>query len=869
MRLYPASFRSRFGADLVRFYRADRSRPEHRGLVGGARFWARTVTDLLRVSWSEHRSERASLVFASRGGRTLKGIAVDFRQAWSGLRRAPGFTVLAVATFGVGVGAATTMFSVVHGVLLTPLPLPEADRLVQVEERELDNPDTRWTAWGNYADLRASGVFEELSAWSFNVVTWTGGEEARQLVAREVTASFFPVVGVAPVLGRVFGESEQAEGEHRVVVLSHWIWRSAFDGEQRVLGSTLTLEGEPYTVIGVMPPDFDFPFEAEAWVPLRPVTNPACVRRCHRFRMTGRLLPGTTLELTQAAATRVAERLEREHPVANAGNYFIVSPQLDEYVAEARPALLLLTGAVGVLLLIACVNMTGLILARSLRRAAEVRVRSALGATGLRLAGLLVAEAVLLGVEGALAGSGLALLGVRGALALASDTIPRAANVGVDVPVLVFAAVLSFAAALLVSLLPAIRFAREANARIASGTRLSAGRSASRIRRALVVSQLALALMLTTGTVLLTRSFLRMAAVDTGIEPDDVVTVGIRLPDARYPSQQAAARYFTELLPQLEAIPAVERAGATLMPPIAETGWRNTLTIRSRPVPESERPSIRYDLIAPGYFEAIGARVIEGRDFAMRDLMGPASVAIVNRAAADRYWPETEVLGQEILGGDTFERPWLRVVGVVEDVRQSLFEPVQPEVYVPIQHDRVLGLTLVIRARPGTAPTVVREIREVIATHDRDVPITATGMLRDRIDMAIARPRFNARLISIFAGLAVLLACVGTYGVLAFGVSLRRREIGIRTAIGAGRTGVIGLVLREATLIAGFGITLGVLGSLTVSSLMSGMLFEIEPTDPVTLVLAVLAIAAVAFTAALRPAWVAASIDPVEALRPD
>jgi hypothetical protein len=305
------------------------------------------------------------------------------------------------------------------------------------------------------------------------------------------------------------------------------------------------------------------------------------------------------------------------------------------------------------------------------------------------------------------------------------------------------------------------------------------------------------------------------------------------------------------------------------MPPIAEAGWQNTLTIRSQPVPESERPSIRYVLVSPGYFEAIGARVIEGRDFEMRDLEGPASAAIVNRTAAERYWPDTEVLGQEILGGDTFERPWLRVVGVVGDVRQSLSEPVQPEVYVPIQHDRVLGLTLVIRARPGTAPTVLHGLREVIATHDRDVPITATGLLGDRIDMAVAGPRFNARLISIFAGLAVLLACVGTYGVLAFGVSLRRREIGIRAAIGAGRAGVIGLVLREAALIAGIGIMLGMVGSLAVSGLLSGMLFEVTPTDPVTMFLAALAIAAVALTAAVRPAWVAASVDPIEALRPD
>lgn len=868
LHLYPPRFRRRYRTELLECFDQDRRRPQFAGASGAARFWFHTLRDLLRTAATEWWWAVKAPRVGCEGRRSGGGLVADLRFAARSLRRDRTFSAVSIVTLGLGIGATTAVFTVVHSVLLRPLDFPDPDRLVRVYELERENPNARMVAYGNYLDLRDVDVFESLAIWAYSSHVLTGVDRAAQLRTREVSASFGPTLGAPAVLGRWISPDEERLGR-RVVVLSYGLWQSAFGGDSAVLQRAITLDGEPYAVVGVMAPGFDYPGEAQAWVPLVPVTNPVGLRRWHRHNMVGRMRPGVTVEEVNRLLVPVGDRLAAAYPETNTGNYFEAVSLLDTMVAEARPTLRVLFGAVIVLLLIATVNLTSLVYARTGAREQEIAIRTALGASGARLGRMLLAECVVLAGAGGLAGLAIAHVGVRSLVALSSGAIPRADTVAVAAPVVLFAAAVSTITGFLLGLIPIRKLGsgRVAAAQALSGRRSSAGRRAIRSRRLLVTTELALALVLTVAAALLVRSFQALTGVDPSVDVERLLALDVRLPGGpRYETQADVARFLENVLPNVEAVPGVDRAAAMLTPPINDTGWFNSMTRRDHPLPEAEVPPIGYNVVSSGYFETVGVPLLAGRTFRPDEPAGGRRVAVINRAGAEQYWPNESPIGKLILGNAATDSNWVEIIGVSENVRQSLVEPPHPEVYVPLAQDRVLSFVVLVRT-PGDASVAGRPVEQVLLRADPDMPISRVGPYAQRVSQLTARPRFSATLMGTFATLALVLACVGVYGLFALAVIQRRREIGIRIAVGADRTRVLGWILGDAAAMCAIAILLGVAGALGVSRLLNALLFGVSPTDPGTITLAAVAIAAVSLGAALVPARMATRVDPMVVLR--
>ncbi len=867
VRLYPRAFRATYANDLLSTFRADRDRTEFSGVLGSVRFWSHTVADVVRTSVTLRRDGVAKgLTKRPRRSNPLAGIGCELRLSVRTLAREPGFTVVALITLGLGIGATTAVFTIVNGVMLTPLAYSEPEQLVRVYERERDNPNARMVAYGNYVDLDDSGVFEDLAIWAYSSHTLTGEDRARRVLSREVSADFARVLGVAPVMGRWINAAEEV-GRERVVVLSDALWRSNFASADSVLGRAIQLDGEPFTVVGVMPTGFDFPYNAQAWIPLAPVTDQIGMRNRHRHNMVGRLALDQSLDQTTVRLREVAQRLEQDNPELNAGNYFDAVPLLDDVVGNVNAALKVLFGAVALLLLIACVNIASLVLVRSTVRAKELAVRVALGASRARLVAHVLSEALLLGVGGGVIGLLLASVGVDAVLRLAAGSIPRTETVGLHGPVFVFAFLAALASGVLVGLLPLARLERHGlqDSNVLTGHRVGASRDTVRNRRTLVIAQLTIALILAVGAALLGRSLRQMISVDTGVNAVGVASIALRLPRAGYPDSPAVARGLAGIVARIERIPGVTRAAAMLTPPMSDNGWANNLTIRDRPTPLTERPAIGYNMVTGGYFETLEVPVLAGNVFgdAVRE---SESVIVINEAAANRYWPDVDPIGKQIMGNVDVGVPWATVVAVVGDIRQSINEPPRPEVFVPPVQDlnRSYGLLARTDGEPGMFQ---RQITEAINTFDPDIAVDSESPLTDRLGGVTAAPRFNAVVMSVFAGLALLLATVGVYGVLAYTVVAKRKEIGIRIALGSSRGRVLAKTMGEAARLVGISIVLGVLGVLALGSLIENMLFDVTAADPATIALVCGAVAFATFVAALLPARKASGVDPVTALR--
>ncbi len=877
LHLYPRAFRERFGPDLVSFFREHRRHPRFAGRVGRLRFWIHTLGDLGRTSvteWIDTLRHREGAAGRSADppyeDRSMERTVADLRYAVRSLIRDPVFTAVSVITLGFGIGATTAVFTVVHGVLLAPLDFPEPDRLVRVYELERENSNARMVAYGNYADLRdgAQG-FEELAIWRYLSHALTGVDRALQLRTRGVSANFARTLGAQPIRGRWISPEEERTGAP-VVVLSYSLWRSAFGVSDDILFRTVHLDGGPFTVIGVMPPGFDFPFGADAWVPLAPVTDPSGLRGWHRHNMVGRLKPGVSPEDANRLMALIAQRLEEASPETNAGNYFEARPLLETMVAGIRPALRVLFGAVAILLLVACVNMTNLVHARSMTRERELAVRTALGASDSALRRMLLSESFVLALAGGALGILVAVGGVRVVVAMSAGSIPRADGIGINLVVFAFAAAVSVGAGLLVGLIPLLRRGSRRSASYAEALysgKSTGSRRGVRNRRFLVTAELALALMLTVGAGLLVRSFSELVNVDPGVDAERLVAFNVRLPGSeRYADREGVARFIETLAADVETVPGVERAASALTPPVDATGWFFSLAIRSRPTPEAERPPIGYNLVSSGYLETVGARLLEGRGFRAGELLPGERIGVINRAAAERFWPDESPLGALVLGDVDADTAWVRVIGVVENIRQSLTNPPHPEAYVLIGPDFVLSFALLVRSdRDPNA--VAREVEAVIRRADPDIPVTDVGPFSDRLGNLTAAPRFSATLMSGFAGLALLLAFSGVYGVIAFSVAQRRREVAIRLAVGASPRRVLASVMGRATVLGMAAIAIGLVGSVMLSRLFTGLLFGVMPTDTVTLLSASAVIATATLAAAAVPAFAAIRVDPMNVLR--
>ena len=793
----------------------------------------------------------------------------DLRFAVRGLRRSPVFAVTVLATLALGIGANTAIFSFVDALLLRPLPYPEPDRLVTIwqDYTETGGPEQEWFTPPDFADVREhASTIEAVTLIDGFGATLTNAGEPVLLNGGLVSVEWFDVVGVTPALGRGFAADDGQAGD--VVVLSHTVWRDRFGGDTAVVGGTITLNGNPTTVIGVMPQGFESPIaQADLWAPATASTYSGCGRGCYVMRVIGRLAQDATVAQAEAELAGIARSIVEQAPAVKAGMQFRVIGLHALIAGPAEPALLALLGAVGLLLLIACVNIANLLLARAGTREREVAVRSALGAGRRRLMRQLMTESVVLGVAGGALGVLLSLWGVRLLVGMTPPGTPRLDEVAIDLRVLGFAAALSIVTGVLFGLVPAAQLARtRLTSALRDGERTTAARH--RMRGALVVAEIALALMLLVGAGLLVRSFVRLQTVDPGFAPENVMTASLLMPPASYESPAQFNPFYSELLDRLSARPGVVTAGASSILPMSGGDSDIGFLIEGRPMPadRSEAPVAWYRSISADYFRAMGMRLVQGRGITAEDRADAPPVVVINETLARRHWPNENPVGQRITSEGP-EGPWTTVVGVVADVRDNgLDAPPQVEMFLPYQQvpSRFMNFVLRTETDPqALAPAVRAEVQRL----DPNLPVTAIGTMRDLVRTSTAMPRLYLSFFGFFAGVALVLAAVGIYGITAYTVTQRTQEIGIRMALGARQGDVLRLVLRHAVLLVAAGVVLGVAGALALSRQLSALLYDLSPTDPATFATIALILAGVALAASVLPALRAARIDPQVALR--
>ncbi len=803
----------------------------------------------------------------------------DLRYGLRTLAKSPGFTLVALLTLGLGIGANAAIFSVVQGVLLRPLPYQEPERLVRVfhthaEQGVMDGAFSPQ----DFDDLTRElagprGPWERLGAYFFTPgqsgMTLTGEGEPRRLEAAMVSAGFFTALGVEAARGRTLRPEENVPGADRVVLLSDRLWRRSFGADPRIVGGTLRLDGEAYTVAGVMPPSFQFPArEVDLWAPISLIGEDDIPhRRSLRWmHVVGRLRPGTSLERADVQTDALLARLAAAYPDSNEGwSAGRVVPLHEALVGDVRPALVVLLAAVAGVLLIACANLANLLLARATTRGRELAVRAALGAARRRLVRQLLTESVLLALAGGVLGLFLAVWGVDALVALAAGELPRPDEVTPDARVVAFTFAVSLLTGLAFGLLPALRASRLADLHAAlkeGGRGGGGGRGRSLARNGLIVAETALAVVLLVAAGLMLRSFWSLVHVDPGFRAENVLSLSLTFPEYPEPTQLAAAR--DEVIRRVEELPAVIAAGASKTLPLEGGGEPYGFTVPGRAGALAEvQPQAGTFIVSPGYFRALGIPLLAGRSFTARDDDGERPVVVVNRAFARQLWGGEEAVGKTLLLG---EIP-LEVVGVVGDVRSGgLAAEPGSAVYIPQSLAPRSDMKLFLRTAADPL-AVAGAVREAIWSFDRDLPISDVAALAQVVAEDVARPRFLTTLLGLFGALALTLAAVGLYGVVAYGVGQRTHEIGIRMALGARRGQVLRNVVGQGMRWTLLGLALGLAGAFAATRLLAGLLFGVAPTDAATFAGVALLLATAAALASWLPARRAAATDPLTALR--
>jgi putative ABC transport system permease protein len=802
----------------------------------------------------------------------------DLRYALRALRRSPGFALVAVLTLALGIGLNTAIFSVVNGVLLRPLPFRAPDQLVRLhhvhpEEAAEGGPFSPQ----DLEDLQggASG-FESLAAYLYQEgnasLRLTGEGEPSQVQVAHVSREFFPLLGVNAAAGRTLRAEENVPGADRVVVLSDALWRSRYDGDPSLVGRTLTLRGEPFTVVGIMPPSFSFPDNsAEAWVPLSLIGEDDIPRErgLRWMNVVGRLRPGTSPETALASVNSVLVRLAQEHAESNEGwGRARLETLREAVVGPVAPALMVLLGTVALVLLVACANLANLLLARASAREREIAIRTAMGAGRGRLVRQMLTESLVLALLGGALGLAMAGAGVRALLVLSAGTIPRPNEVGIDGRVAAFALLLSVATAVLFGLVPALRAARGATAQtLRDGGRGGTERRGAGTRAALVLAQTAAAMVLLVGAGLLVNSFWRLLNVDPGFRSDNVLVASFEIPGDRYDSGDKINAYRGEVMRLVGEVPGVEAVGSAKTQPLRGGGEPYEFTLPGRSGPDAKvTPGSGTMMVTPGYFEALSIPLVRGRAFDARDELAESPyVLMINQAAARRWFPGTDPVGQSLqMGTLTFT-----VIGVAGDVRnEGLASAPQPAVYFPSSIAPRRATQLFIRTT-GDPAALAGAVRRAIRTADPQQPITSLRTMESAMAESVAQPRFFTLILSLFGAVAVFLAALGLYGVVAYTVTRRTPEIGIRMALGARAGEVVRMVIGRSALPTAAGILAGTVAALLLSRLMASMLFEVRPADPVTFTAAAALLAVIALVASWLPARRAARIQPTHALRGD
>jgi putative ABC transport system permease protein len=800
-------------------------------------------------------------------------LAQDIRYAFRALARNPGFTMAAVATLALGIGANTAIFTVVHAVLLRPLPYPAPERLVRITETA--NGSLSSVAPPNYLDWRAqAGVFEAMAAFDGQEVTLHAGADPQRIPGYRVTAGFFPALGVAPVLGRAFREEDDRSGGGGSVVLGHGLWRRVFGGDAAVLGRAVRINGRAHEVVGVMPAGFDYPGKADLWLPMAFEAGEvdAGARGAHYISVVARLKEGVSLEAARARMRAVAEGLARAYPRTNEGAGATVLPLLELSVSQVRPALLMLLVAAGFVLLIACANVAHLLLARTSARRGELAVRSVLGAGQARLLRQLLTESAVLGLLGGTLGLVVAWSALEALLGLMPRDLPRAESIELDLAALAFTAGLCGLAALGSGLVPARQVLREDLASALGGLRRGSSVSTGRgTRRALVASEVALALVLLVGAGLSLKSLARLQQVDPGFVPQGILAFSLDLPPAGYPEVPQAKAFFGRLLERLAAQPGVTSTAAVSIPPLDPRGFGGTFAVDGKPHEGPDEPLTQVRVVTPDYFRTLGIPLRRGRAFTWGDVEERTAVAVISESAARRYWPGVDPLGRRLrlhVGYvEQEDQHGREIVGVVGDVKLSALDvEAKPVVYVPLAQYASYEMTVLVRSEREPM-AALPDARAQVRALDPELALAGVARLAERVPGAQAHARFRALLLGVFGALALLLAVVGLYGVVAYGVSRRTHEIGVRVALGAQASDVRRLVVREGLAPVAAGIAAGLLGAAALARLAEGLLFGVRPLDLPILALVSGVLLLVSAAACTVPALRAARVDPLRALR--
>jgi predicted permease len=806
------------------------------------------------------------------------------RFAFRQLSKSPGFSIAAIVTLALGIGATTAMFSLVNAVLLRPLPFPESDRVtwIQYDDSGYGGDGTGTFSYPNFFDFRAQQrSFASIASYRGSGNTLTGTGEARQINTEVVSADFFRVLGVAPLLGRDFTLDDEKPGV-KVVILNWDLWQQTFGGRRELIGGSIKLGGDVFEVIGVMPARFSFPIQTPApdlWMSPGVENNGAKEMRQNRsasfLDVIGRLKPGVRLSAAHADLQVIATNLNKQYPEPNHGlTKIITAPELDHIVGDMRPALRILFAAVGGVLLIACVNVAGLLLARASRRRPEIGVLAALGASRGTIVRQLLVESILLSLAGGALGVLLSVWIVEALRHLLPNTLPRFEHVAIDPPVLFFAAVVSIATGILFGILPAWRMSRvqpiiaiREHGRGSRGSRGYGGRN--RLQSWLVIAETALGLVLLVGSGLLIRSFLRVIAVDPGFKPHNVLTFSLSVPDKVY-GHDGRIRFFYELAPRLAALPGVQSVAASAPLPLSNSEINIGFEIEGRHFEPGGEPSEHMAVAIPGFFRTMGIPLLAGRDFTAADNEKGAGVVIVNEALAKKYFPGEKALGKHIKPGvsdGTFPAAMREIVGIVGSVkRKGLTAEMDPQYYLPWEQALITWPTIAIRS--ANDPTnLIPSIRSIVAGLDRDIPVFRFATLDHVVSQAAADVRFQTLLFGSFAFMALFLAAVGLYAVLSYMVAQRAGEIGVRMALGAQRGHVLSLILRRGAALAVVGVVIGLAASAAVTRQMTGMLYGIHPLDPLTLATVTTILLVVSIVASFAPAYHAARLDPMRVLR--
>jgi len=813
----------------------------------------------------------------------------NFRYALRALAKQPLFTAVVVLTFALGIGANTAVFSVLNAVLLRPLPFQQPQNLVALGEYDLHDKtsgggiEIHSVSYPDFVDWRAgNSVFERMAVYTNqSVKTLTDGQDATHVQGEAVSADLFALLGVQPILGRAFLPNEDEPG-NRVVILSHALWQRQFGGDPKIIGQSLTLDGQKFQVIGVMPPRFSYPigaFAPEIWTTMSMLREsidgspPMTEQRGNDFlQCIGRLKRNVSIKQAQANIDTIAAALRQQYPDSNANLGAKVLPEVNAMIGSAHLALLMLCAMAACVLLVACVNVANLLLARALSRNREISIRAALGAGRWHIIKQLLSESTLLGLCGGIAGLLLAIWGIDVLKSFLPSNIPRVDEISPDLRVLAFAGFISLAVGILAGLLPAWRASHPNLATSLNEASRGSSESAAgqRTRASLVVIEIVLALVLLASAGLLVESFLRLQKVSPGFDPTNVITARIALPDSGYGKPAQAAEFYRKLLARVATFPGVKSAAIAWWFPLSGSEIGFNFDIEERPAPKAQQPTAQVNVVSPDYFKTLRTSIVRGRDFTERDDANAPKVVIVSESFAKQFFPNEDPIGKRIRPNgsvDPGEPPMREIVGVVQDIHLiSLRDAPKPQIYIPHEQFAIQTVTMMVRSQ-NDPRLLTAAVHNAVNEIDKSVPLYRPRAFTEYVSQSIAQPRLNATLVGLFAAIALLLAAAGIFGVMSYSVTQRTQEIGIRLALGAQRYDVLRLIVGQGMRFVGVGLLLGLIGVFASTRLLQSLLFGVGATDLPTMLVITIILTAVAFLACLLPARRASLVDPIIALR--